>query len=260
MTKTLIERSHELIKCLGEAGITLVEWDVQLFITLGVPLAENGVIIYLALDDDLFYIRDAASELQLFPSTDPDSGLDYTDSMPPQSLHFRLSKKIGTGGNAFSRKWLVFAPLSWTGIQSDEILPRDQISFEPRTPRWGPPPCRPSFVKTISIGSLACALIRIASRYRRGCTLRYSPLRGLSTLIGYCLFDMSYEGSYMDIPGNDVPLSDQEKADMEVAAADIQAWKFREDEVWMQDFLIQAVRGEKRYQDMPCPNEMADHA
>lgn len=79
----------------------------------------------------------------------------------------------------------------------------------------------PSFVQTVTITDTCAALIRIPGRSTFQSLVRKQLLLGLSSTIGYCLFDVSYEGAHVELQGNDVPLSDKELQDMEVAAADI---------------------------------------
>jgi hypothetical protein len=70
-------------------------------------------------------------------------------------------------------------------------------------------------------------------------------------LIGYGLFDMSYEGDYMEFPANEEPLSDQEILEIESAVAEMNKWAFRSDEEWIREILIQIVTGKKSYDDLP---------
>lgn len=71
-------------------------------------------------------------------------------------------------------------------------------------------------------------------------------------MITYGLFDMSYDGDYMDIPPNEQPLSDEEKLEINNAVEEMRRWTFRTDEEWMREFLIQIVTGSKTYDDLPC--------
>lgn len=70
-------------------------------------------------------------------------------------------------------------------------------------------------------------------------------------MITYGLFDMSYDGDYMDIPPNEQPLSDEEKLEINNAVEEMRRWTFRTDEEWMREFLIQIVTGSKTYDDLP---------
>ncbi len=70
-------------------------------------------------------------------------------------------------------------------------------------------------------------------------------------MIGYSLFDMSYEGAYMEILPNDQPLSDEERLEIEKAATEIKEWAIREDEEWIRDLLVEIITGKKTYYDLP---------
>ncbi|KAM4056552.1 Glycosyl transferase, family 25 [Hirsutella rhossiliensis] len=72
-----------------------------------------------------------------------------------------------------------------------------------------------------------------------------------SPAIAYRLFDMSYEGDYVELPSNDEPLSDKELEEMEKALEEIRSWVWRNDEEWMGEALLQVVAGKARYDDLP---------
>lgn len=62
---------------------------------------------------------------------------------------------------------------------------------------------------------------------------------------------MSYEGDYMEIIPNDVPLSDTEVAEIDDTESKMKKWAMRKDEEWIRDMLIQIVTGKKTYDDLP---------
>ncbi|KAK2011721.1 hypothetical protein LZ32DRAFT_606177 [Colletotrichum eremochloae] len=87
----------------------------------------------------------------------------------------------------------------------------------------------------------------------------------LTNVIAYSMFDMSYEGSYLELPedhmddetfgfqndkGN-VALSSKEASEMEAAVNEIRGWKFGKDEDWHRDTLIQLITGKQRYEELP---------
>ena len=207
-------------------------------------------------DKDLSLVRDVAAELDLSPLHKVKLKDSFANALPEASLRY-LIDEAETEPNEGPITLLVFAPLSWSGIRLDELMALDQFAFEPRTPRNGPCPKTPEFVKTISIASTCAAIIRIMTKLSRRNELRRRLLVDLTSIVAYCLSDMSYEGMYMDIPGNDVPLSDKEKQDIEAAVADMQAWPFHDDETWMRDFMVQAVRGERNYDELPALEDAA---
>ncbi|EPE04397.1 hypothetical protein F503_01401 [Ophiostoma piceae UAMH 11346] len=258
MVATREERGNQLVQRLGDAGIVLVEWDGTHLIRLGFPLFDTGSQVYFVPDEDLTFVRDAAAELDMLPLEKVKLKHNCANELSETSLRYLIDEREAESSEGFGPiMLLIFAPLSWSGIRLDELMALDQFTFEPRTPRHNPCLKTPEFVKTISIASTCAALIRIMAKIPRKSDLRTKLLCDLKGIVAYCLFDMSYEGMCMDIPGNDVPLSDKEKQDIEVAVADIQAWPFREDEIWMQDFMIKAVRSERKYDELPALEDAA---
>jgi hypothetical protein len=67
-------------------------------------------------------------------------------------------------------------------------------------------------------------------------------------LIGYNLFDISYEDDYHDIPGNDMPLSSAELAEIEEAVRQTRSWRFRPSKQWMPDLLVRVVTMKADYE------------
>jgi hypothetical protein len=141
------------------------------------------------------------------------------------------------------RRRLVFLPISWTGITPDELVP---ISVKDSSQ-----PTLPSSVWTVPLPTACAAFVRIAAREKRGSLLRTKIIERLASVIGYGLFDMSYEGDYMEFLPNDQPLSDQEKLEIENALVEMNKWDFRKEEEWIRDILIQIVTGKKTYDDLP---------
>jgi len=93
--------------------------------------------------------------------------------------------------------------------------------------------------------------MRIIAGEKRGSRLRVDVVAGLASVVTYNLFDMSYDGDYMEYPPNDQPLSDQEILEIENAVAELKRWSFREDEEWMRKFLIEVMMGENDYDKIP---------
>lgn len=144
------------------------------------------------------------------------------------------------------RRRLVFLPLSWTGISREEVVPISGTDVVQQITS------RPSTVHTVPLPAACAALVRIVARERRGSLHRTDIIEGLCSVITYGLFDMSYDGDYMDIPPNEQPLSDEEKLEINNAVEEMRRWTFRTDEEWMRELLIQIVTGSKTYDDLPC--------
>jgi hypothetical protein len=100
--------------------------------------------------------------------------------------------------------------------------------------------------------SVACAaLVRIVARSSYGSTLRIKTMESLSCVIGYALIDMSYEGDYMEFVENEVPLNDMERKEIEYAVGVMEGWEMRKGGEWIRRVLIEIMRGEKDYHDLP---------
>lgn len=63
----------------------------------------------------------------------------------------------------------------------------------------------------------------------------------MASLFGHNFFDMSYEGDYEEIIGNEVPLSESELLEIESAVAKIKACEMRDGEEWIKENLIKMV-------------------
>lgn len=126
--------------------------------------------------------------------------------------------------------------MSWTGITRDDVVPIAAEGSYPPT-------------------ATCAALVRIVARERRGSLLRTDIIEGLAGVIGYSFFDMSYEGSYMEILPNDQPLSDQEVLEIDNAIAEMKKWAMRKNEEWIREILIQIMAGKKSYDDLPYGGE-----
>ena len=90
------------------------------------------------------------------------------------------------------------------------------------------------------------------ARERRGSQLRFHLISDLCNLIAYNLFDMSYEGDYMEFLPDDQPLTEKEISEMIKATSEIRGWILRKDDEWIKDALVKIISGESRYEDLPC--------
>lgn len=131
---------------------------------------------------------------------------------------------------------LILVPLSWTGISREEVMIIPDTDFP---------------IYTVPIETACASFMRIACREARPSKLRRQILQELCGIITYRYFDMSYEGDYMKILSEDVPRTEKEVMEMENALQTIKGWRFRDDEVWMRDALVQILKGNASYDDLP---------
>lgn len=146
------------------------------------------------------------------------------------------------------RSRLVFLPMSWTGITRDELVP---IPVED-----GSRSALPRNTLTVPLPAACAAFVRMAARETRGSWLREALFEGLAGVILYSLFDMSYEGHYMEFPSNDEPLSDKEVLEIQNAVVEMRKWVFRSEEEWIRDALIEITTAKKRYEDLPYQQDV----
>jgi hypothetical protein len=132
---------------------------------------------------------------------------------------------------------LVLLPMSYTGLALDDVVPVSDGS-----------PLAAFY--TVPLPAACAALIRVALKERQSLRVRHGYICDLAGVIGYNLFDMGYEGHHLDIPGNDVPLSSCEMAEIDAAVRQIRSWRFRPSELWMQDLLVRVISMEADYEDI----------
>ena len=170
--------------------------------------------------------------------------LVYTSEFSGLAVRYLIDDSIRYPPNdGPARRRLVFLPMSWAGVTLDELIP---ISTEK-----GSQPTLPDNVWTLPLSAACAAFVHIAIRERRGSKLRAGLIEGLGSVITYNLFDMSYEGHYMEIPSNDQPLSDEEILETENAVEEMNRWVMKNDQEWIRETLIQMITGKKRYYDLP---------
>lgn len=98
--------------------------------------------------------------------------------------------------------------------------------------------------------------------------VRVMAIADLSSVIAYSMFDMTYEGSYMSCPEDDMDeagdiLTDGEKEkraekealEMENALNSIREWHLTPDTEWARDVLIRLVSGALQYELLPCKGQ-----
>ena len=55
----------------------------------------------------------------------------------------------------------------------------------------------------------------------------------------------------MEIIPNEVPLSEEEVAEIDAAVLVMESWPMKEGEEWIRELLVQIVAGKKDYDDIP---------
>jgi len=184
-----------------------------------------------------------------FPANENVLTYHYPCEWCPLALRFPLDDST-MRKRSLSRR-LVFAPFSWAGITPSDAIPitsatrkvhHSNIALQHRIINI------PPYVQTVPLSVACAALVRIVARSSHGSTLRMETIESLSSVIGYALIDMSYEGDYMEIVGNEVPLNEMEK-EIEDAVEVMEGWEMRKGEEWIRRELIANMRGEKDYRD-----------
>jgi hypothetical protein len=152
----------------------------------------------------------------------------------PEAARFADAEAPLKQGHFSERPRLGLLPMSYAGLTMDDVV---------RVPGA-------SNYYTVPLPAACAALIRVAMKQRHLLHLRADYISDIAGLIGYNLFDMSYEGDYLDIPGNEVPLSSAELAEIDEAVRQIRSWRFRPSEQWMQDLLVRVVTMKADYEEI----------
>ncbi|OCK80319.1 hypothetical protein K432DRAFT_297905 [Lepidopterella palustris CBS 459.81] len=215
----LKERVATLLGRLETSRIILVEWETSIQIRLGYPLVSNGSLFFLVPDDQLQRACDLAAELGLYPADENTLRPAYTSEFSNLADRYLIDDSARYPPNEGPpQRRLVLLPMSWAGITRDELVP---ISDEDNSH-----PILPCTVWTVPLPAACTAFVYIAARERRGSLLRSSLIEGLSSVISYNLFDVSYEGDYMEFPLNDEPLLYKKISEIENTMAEINCWVF----------------------------------
>ena len=112
-------------------------------------------------------------------------------------------------------------------------------------------PSLPCTIWTVPLPAACAAFVRIAARETLASRLRRQIIGELANVIAYSLFDMSYEGEYMELLPNDQPLSDEEILEMERAIKKVNNWVFKDDEEWIRRALVEVMSGKISYHALP---------
>ncbi|PNP58550.1 hypothetical protein THARTR1_01566 [Trichoderma harzianum] len=155
-------------------------------------------LFFLVPDDQLQAVRDLAIDVGLSPADEDILRLAYPCEMSRLAVRFLIDESTCTEGPL--RRRLVFTPMSWTGITREEIVSPSAKDGSQKNPPI------PSFIQTVPLSVACAALVRIAIRQNRSSRLRTNVIENLSSFIPNGLFDMSYDGEYMELPPDEQPL------------------------------------------------------
>ncbi|KAF5642518.1 uncharacterized protein FTJAE_3675 [Fusarium tjaetaba] len=217
-----------------ENKITLVEWETPLLQRLGYPLAHQSDLLFLVPDEQINDARHIASACGLRDDNKP---LSYMAEYAEKSYRY----VYGESSHKF-----ILVPISWTSIQQKELVAVDLATL----------PCS---LWTVHVPAFCAAYLRIIMRENAGSTVRSIAKADLASVIGYSMFDMSYEGDYMPTPEDLEHLDAAEKEkmaendalEMANALSSIKQWEFTEEAEWARDMMLQLVSGKLSYDDLP---------
>ncbi|PNP84046.1 hypothetical protein FNYG_02734 [Fusarium nygamai] len=227
----------QVLKILSEFKknkITLVEWETPLLQRLGYPLAPQSDLLVLVPDEQINDARRIAVACGL-----------RDDNKPPSYMAEYAEKSYRYVYEESSHKFIL-VPISWTGIQKKELVPIHSVTLP--CPLW-----------TVPIPAFCAAYLRIIMQEEAGSTVRLMANADLASVIGYSMFDMSYEGNYMPTPedlehldaAEKEKMAEKDALEMENALSSIKQWQFTEETEWARDMMLRLVSGELSYDDLP---------
>ncbi|KAI9790625.1 MAG: hypothetical protein M1816_004958 [Peltula sp. TS41687] len=229
---------EEVLSSFEAHQIQLVEWGNHLLRRLGYP-AVTSDLVYLVPDMQLSRACQIATAKRLRLVRRDQYLPSYASDFANVGFYFLLNDY--SPHDYLSRR-LILLPMSWTGLNSDEL------SLIPVTGDTPPPPGN---VLTVSRAATCAAFVRMAAREHRGNDARGIHISDLSKVLTYGLFDMSYEGDYMEFKADDEPETEAERLERERAVDEIRRWSWRDDESWIGDALKVIVVGKAKYEDLP---------
>ncbi|CCT75793.1 uncharacterized protein FFB20_00885 [Fusarium fujikuroi] len=228
-------RVLNVLRKFSDSKITLVEWETPLLQRLGYPLAPQSDLLFLIPDEQIKDARHIAEAAGLQNDNKTSSYM---------SEHARKGCRYVNGESGHK---LIMVPISWTGIQQKELVAINS-------------PILPCQLWTVPIPAFCAAYLRIIMQEHAGSTVRLMANADLASVIGYSMFDMSYEGDYMPTPEDLEHLDAAEKErmaekdalEMENALSSIKQWQFTEETEWARDMMLQLVSGKLSYDDLPA--------
>ncbi|KAM0224760.1 hypothetical protein ACHAQD_001554 [Fusarium lateritium] len=226
------ERMLKTLNDFRDSNITLVEWETPLLRRLGYPLAPKPDFLFLVPDEQIQNARNIAVANGLVASDRPASYI---------SEHTNRCFRFAFGTDRYR---LILLPLSWTGINIEELVAVEKTNL----------PCS---IWTAPIPAFCAAYLHIIMREKPGSTICLIATADLLGVITHSMFDTSYEGSYMPAPGDDDYEVDEEKdaLELEKAIKTIREWIFTEETEWARDIIVQLVSGKLPYESLPGMGE-----
>jgi hypothetical protein len=182
------------------------------------------------VDDDQLEDACQYAEKQRFRPTD-----NIRNRVTHQGEYETVARHFGSGVDRVN-----LFPASFAGFRANE-LHHVPMNLEDSLP--------PVYVLTTTPACLAACFVRIIARSTSP-TSSFFQTR-LCTVLTYNLFDMSYEGDYMDFEEENQEEIDREiKAGLEL----FRKWEgWREDEMWIADALEAIIQGKGHYRYLPGP-------
>ncbi|RBA18134.1 hypothetical protein FPRO05_11150 [Fusarium proliferatum] len=232
-------RVLKVLNDLKKSKITLVEWETPLLERLGYPLAPKADLLFLIPDKQIEAARHIAEA----------NGLKDNDRPPSyMAEHARKCFRYVFGESSHR---FILVPMSWTGIQQKELVALNSPTLP--CPLW-----------TMPVPAFCAAYLRIIMQEHAGSTVRLMANADLASVIGYSMFDMSYEGDYMPTPEDLEHLDAAEKErmaekdalEMRNALSSIKQWQFTEETEWARDMMLQLVSGKLSYDDLPTSSRL----
>ncbi|RBR00456.1 hypothetical protein FVER53590_30326 [Fusarium verticillioides] len=227
------DRALQVLRKFRESKITLVEWETPLLKRLGYPLAPEADLLFLIPDEQIKNARHITETAGL-----------RKDNGPPSYMaeHVQKSCRYVYGE---SRHKFVLVPISWTGIQQKELVAVKSPTLP--CPLW-----------TVPVPAFCAAYLRILMQGDVGSTIRFMAKADLASVLGYSMFDMSYEGDYMLTPEDleDLDAAEKKKMaekdalEMENALSSITRWQFTEETEWARQMVLNLVSGKLSYDDL----------
>ncbi|KAJ8456538.1 hypothetical protein ONZ51_g12064 [Trametes cubensis] len=234
------ELVDKALNALQGANIQLIEWKTLLYQRMGVPVVSK----------DFHYLVPDIHILLASAILEEDQGLPQ--SIPPPLL-------LRTGGEIYSKATLyrVTRYTSAARAQHLVIYPASFISYAPSELEPKPyltslssPLCKTVLVPTPP--AMYASLIRLIRSYTRYDPTRMMLESDLSELIGYHLYGLQ---GYVDVDDEVLCEDLQVLRRVEDAVRVVKEWRdthrFREEERWIADALVNVVSGKWSCEDIP---------
>ncbi|KAG4262885.1 hypothetical protein FPRO03_10248 [Fusarium proliferatum] len=215
------DRVLKVLRKFRESSITLVEWETPLLQCLGYPLAPQSVC---PKHNESFTILTFERMIYSAGLQNDNRAPSYMAEHARKGYHY----VYGESGHKF-----ILVPISWTGIQQKELVAINS-------------PTLPCPIWTVPIPAFCAAYLRIIMQEHAGTTVRLMANADLASVIGYSMFDMTYEGDYMPTPedlehldaAKKERMAEKDALEMENALSSIKQWQFTEETEWARDMML----------------------